>query len=78
MSAPLWQFWTDWVVEALGALATVLAVLAALFREQLRHRFAPPRLSIDLSSAEGYPAILYSYDPRTPPPTTKVVGFMFA
>jgi hypothetical protein len=31
MGPPEWQFWTDWAVKALGTLATLLAVVVALF-----------------------------------------------
>jgi hypothetical protein len=36
MSTPLWQFWTDWGVKALGTLGTFAAVLVALFGERWR------------------------------------------
>ena len=29
MQTPVWQFWTDWIVKALGTLATFLAVFVA-------------------------------------------------
>ena len=58
MSTPLWQFWTDWAVKALGALFTVLAVIVALFGLRLRHWITPPQLSIELSSAEGWPGVV--------------------
>src|SRR5712672_2692017 len=58
MSAPLWQFWTDWAVKAAGTLLTLLAVVVALFGSRLRHWITPPQLSITLSSAEGMVAWL--------------------
>ena len=65
MSTPLWQFWIDWVIKTLGTLATFLAVLVALFGSRLRHRIAPPRLTIAHSSAEGMGGIVYALDPAT-------------
>ena len=59
MGTPLWQFWTDWAIKALGILATLLAVYVALFGPQLRHWIVPPRLSIALASGEGWPAVLH-------------------
>lgn len=65
MQTPLWQFWTDWTVKALGAFATFLAVFVALFGLRLRHWLVPPELIITLSSAEGFPATLYILNVET-------------
>jgi hypothetical protein len=59
VSTPLWQFWTDWSVKALGTAATFLAVFVALFGSWLRNVIAPPRLTISLASGSGFPSILY-------------------
>jgi hypothetical protein len=65
MSAPLWQFWTDETIKALGILATLLVVAVAIFRERLSYRFAPPQLKIALAGAGGMSADLYIYNPAT-------------
>ena len=65
MGAPLWQFWADWAIKALGTLATLLAVYVALFGPRLRHWIIPPRLRIALSNAEGWPAQLYVFELAT-------------
>jgi hypothetical protein len=62
MQTPVWQFWTDWTVKALGTLATFLAVFVALFGSWLRNWIAPPQLNIGLVSSEGYPSTLVVYD----------------
>jgi hypothetical protein len=54
MVPPLWQFWTNWAVLALGTLATFLAVFVALFGSWLRNRIVPPKLTLALVNAEGY------------------------
>jgi hypothetical protein len=65
MSTPLWQFWTDWTVKTLAALFTLLAVCVALFGSRLRHWITPPKLSIELSSAEGMAGVLVTEDRQT-------------
>jgi hypothetical protein len=60
VSTPLWQVWSDLALKALGAGATFLAVLVALFGARLRHWLMPPRLKITLASAEGYPSVLHT------------------
>jgi hypothetical protein len=65
MQAPIWQFWTDWGVKALGALATFLAVLVALFGSRLQHWVNPPKLMISLANTKGWPAVLHVIDLRT-------------
>jgi hypothetical protein len=65
MSTPLWQFWTDWAVKFLGMLATVAAVIVALFGYWLRRRIDPPRLRLEHSSAEGWQGIVYELDTAT-------------
>jgi hypothetical protein len=54
MPPPLWQFWTDWTVKALAALATFLAVFVALFGSWLRYVIAPPQLTIAIADTRGY------------------------
>ena len=58
MPTPLWQFWTDWVIKALGTVATFLAVFVALFGSWLRNVLAPPQLTISLASRDGIPTTL--------------------
>jgi hypothetical protein len=65
MRTPIWQFWTDWGVKALGTLATLLAVVVALLGSRLRHWISPPRLRIDLVSADGFLGGIYVFDPAT-------------
>lgn len=77
MQTPLWQFWTDLTVKALGSLATVLAVVIALFGPWLRYRISPPRLSIKLSKTEGMPATLYSLDSKTNTATYQTSGIWY-
>jgi hypothetical protein len=63
MQTPIWQFWIDWGVKALGALATFLAVLVALLGSRLRHWISPPQLRINLVSTDGWPGAIYVLDP---------------
>lgn len=65
MQTPLWQFFMDIGVKSVAALATILAVLVALFRERLQYRFDPPRLLIALKNERGLPMSLHTYDPNT-------------
>jgi hypothetical protein len=65
MGPPEWQFWTDWAVKALGTLATLLAVVVALFGARLRNWLAPPNLAIALADEAGWPAVLHMLDHRT-------------
>jgi len=65
MNTPLWQFWTDWAVKAVSALATFLAVIVALFGSRLRHWMIPARLKIELSTTRGVKGALYELDDTT-------------
>ena len=65
MSTPLWQLLIDWVIKALAPLATFLAVLVALFGSRLRNWATPPQLTISLASADGWPALLHTFDHTT-------------
>ena len=58
MPTPLWQFWTDLTVKALGTVATFLAVFVALFGSWWRNVIVPPRLTISLARGDGFPYIL--------------------
>lgn len=62
MQTPLWQFWADWTIKALGTLATFAAVFVALFNSWLRNWIAPPRLAIALVDSDGYRARLRVYE----------------
>jgi hypothetical protein len=55
----------DWGVKAFGALATFLAVFVALFGSRLQHWINPPKLTIRLADADGWPAVLHVTDLRT-------------
>ena len=55
-SASHFDWWT-WIVGALTALATFLAVLAALFLDWFRARFFPPNLILSLVDRRGAPPI---------------------
>jgi hypothetical protein len=77
MGTPLWQFWTDWTVKALGTLATVLAVFVALFGSRLRHWLDPPKLVISLASAEGFPAVRYIINLKTNEAEHQTNGFWY-
>ena len=59
MSPPLWQFWSDWSVKAVGAVATLLAVFAALFGAWLRNWLTPPKLILAVVSEAGVEASVY-------------------
>lgn len=48
-----WQFWLNWGVQALGAVATLLAVVVALFGDVLRAKYFPPLLSLALADEWG-------------------------
>jgi hypothetical protein len=50
---PLWQFWLNFAVGALGALATLAAVLVALFRDWLLYCIARPKPHLALVNPEG-------------------------
>ena len=62
MQAPLWQFWTDWAIKALGTVATLLVAFIALFGAWLRNRIWPPGLTISLVCNEGYPSTVVATD----------------
>jgi hypothetical protein len=53
------QFWWNWWVSCATAVGTIGAVVAALFGDPIRRKFAPPRLQIRLSDnpAEGTKAL---------------------
>lgn len=40
------QFWLNWLVQAAAAIATVAAVIVALFGNYLHSRFWPPRIKL--------------------------------
>ncbi len=46
-------FWWNWWVNAAVALATLAAVLVALFGQAFRAKFFPPKLSLRLLRVEG-------------------------
>ena len=50
---PPWQFWMNWGVQALSAVATLLAVVVALFGEVFRAKFFPPVLALALVDESG-------------------------
>lgn len=52
------QFWWNWVVNLAVAVATFLAVLIALFGQQLWSEFFPPHLRMRLLRKEGEKAPL--------------------
>lgn len=47
------QFWWTWWVRVAGTVATLLAVLVALFGEMIRARLFPPKLRLSLVSSTG-------------------------
>jgi hypothetical protein len=47
------QFWLNWAVNALTAVATVGAVVVALFFDRMRARFFPPLLNLQLINPKG-------------------------
>jgi hypothetical protein len=49
------EFWWNWVVSALAALGTLLAVIVALFGGRFRSAFFRPRLQLNLRNLEGEP-----------------------
>lgn len=51
--SPEQQFWWNWWVNFGVAIGTLLAVVVALFKEQLQARFLPPRLRLKLLRKEG-------------------------
>ena len=51
------QFWWNWWVQAATALATLLAVLAALFLDWFRARFFPPALVLTLVEQHAPPSV---------------------
>jgi hypothetical protein len=64
--------------QALGTIATFLAVLVALFgpvvTPRLRYHFDSPRLKIAHASAGGMPGIVYKFDPITNTATEETAG----
>jgi hypothetical protein len=55
------QFWWNWWAVAATALATFLAVLAALFIEWFRYVFFPPQLDLSLVNPHGTLPLEFSY-----------------
>jgi hypothetical protein len=55
--SPDTQFWWTWWVQLATALATFLAVLAALFLDWFRARFFPPVLELRLVDVRGAPPV---------------------
>jgi len=51
------QFWWNWFAQVAIAIATFLAVLAALFLDWFRGRFFPPQLELTLLDAAGAPVV---------------------
>lgn len=47
------QFWLNWSVNALVAIGTLLAVIVALFGQQIRSWFFPQGLSLSLVDPQG-------------------------
>ncbi len=47
------QFWLNWWVQLAVAIATVSAVLVALFGQGFRAKFFPPQLSLALANSDG-------------------------
>jgi hypothetical protein len=47
------QFWWNWWVSLAVAFGTISAVLVALFGQAFRAKFFPPKLTLDLVSADG-------------------------
>ena len=50
---PLWQFWLNWGVQLVVALATFGAVAVALFGEAFRGKYFPPVLKLELARETG-------------------------
>jgi hypothetical protein len=55
MTTPDPNFWWNWWVQLATALATFLAVLAALFLDWFRSKFFPPLLFLELVDKRGAP-----------------------
>lgn len=55
--APNEEFWWNWWVQFGTALATFMAVLAALFLDWFRAKFFPPRLVLRLVNPRGTPPV---------------------
>lgn len=47
------QFWWNWWVSVAVAFGTIFAALVALFGQAFRIKFFPPKLTLDLVSADG-------------------------
>lgn len=58
------QFWMEWLVQVVIAIATIAAVIVALFGGWLRSRLASPRLHLSLVSRRGVqvPSVLSHAD----------------
>lgn len=52
------QFWLNWAVNAVTAVATVGAVVVALFFDRMRARFFPPLLNLQIANAKGVKTIV--------------------
>jgi hypothetical protein len=77
MQTPIWQFWTDLSVKALGTVGTFLAVFVALFSSRLQRWMFPPRLIIKLSNADGVAANRYNFDSKTNTSQFQTSGFWY-
>lgn len=64
MVEPLWQFWTNWIVQFAVAIGTLAAAIIALFGGWLRAHIVPPKLQLSLQNVRGVhsPCILTSPD----------------
>jgi hypothetical protein len=60
------EFWWNWGVQALSAVATVAAVYVALFGGWIRHKLTPPKLRISLLSTEGKETDALMLNPNEP------------
>jgi hypothetical protein len=76
MQTPLWQFWTDWAIKALGTVATLLVAFVALFGAWLRNWIWPPELTISLVSDEGYSSTVVAFD-TSGKPIHQTSGFWY-
>jgi hypothetical protein len=77
MQTPLWQYWTDFTIKALGTVATFLAVFVALFGAWLRNWIWPPTLTVSLVSSEGYSSNLWIFDKATGKQLHQTPGFWY-
>jgi hypothetical protein len=64
-AGPIWQFWLDWFVKLLGAIATLSVAFIGLFGSWLRFKIWPPKLTIRLADEKGTPTTLVFFDKTT-------------